>query len=54
MDNRERATARARDEKQMIGSSLEKQQEHFAAAVRKWEILAASKVKMNISEHEHK
>ena len=48
VDNRERA--RASDWKQRKWISLEEKHEKFIAAVRKWEMLAASKVKMSGSE----
>ena len=43
VDNRERA--RASDWKQRRKLSLEEKHENFVAEVRKWEMLAASKVK---------
>ena len=48
MDNRERA--RARDKKQRRQISLEEKHENLIAGVRKWEMLAATKVKMSGSE----
>ena len=54
MDNRERARARARDEKQRSESSLEEQHETLVAPVRQQEMLADSKVKMSSIEDEHK
>ena len=48
MENRERA--RARNKEQRTPISLEEKHEHFIAAMRKWEMLAAAKVKMNGSE----
>ena len=48
MDNRE--GARARDKKQRRQISLEEKHENFIAGVRKWEMLAATKVKMSGSE----
>ena len=48
VDNRERA--RASDWKQRKKMSLEGKHENFMAEVRKWEMLAASKVKMSGSE----
>ena len=48
VDNRERA--RASDWKQRKWISLEEKHEKFIAAVKKWEMLAASKVKMSGSE----
>ena len=50
VDNRERA--RARDEKQRRLISLEEKHETLTAAVRKWEMLAATKVKTSGSEEE--
>ena len=49
---KERQRARARDRKQKTKKQflLEEQHEDFVAAVRKWEMLAATKVKMNGSE----
>ena len=48
VDKRERA--RASDLKQRRRISLEEKHENFIVAVRKWEMLAASKVKMSSSE----
>ena len=49
--------ARARDKKQRRPISLEEEHENFIAAVRKWEMLAATQVKMSGSvkknEQEH-
>ena len=39
--------ARARDKKQRRPISLEEEHENFIAAVRKWEMLAATQVKMS-------
>ena len=50
-DNRERA--RASDWKQRRRVSLEEKQENFIEALGKWEMLAASKVKM-IRSKSHK
>ena len=50
MDDKERA--RARDEKQRRLISLEEKHETLIAAVRKWEMLAATKVKTSGSEKE--
>ena len=47
---KERQRAKARDKKQRRHFSLEEQHENFVAAARKWEILAATRVKMNGSE----
>ena len=58
MDYRKRI--KASDLKQRRRISLEETHGNFIAAVRKWEMLAASKVKIterqwkNKSEHEHK
>ena len=56
MDNRERA--RASDWKKRRQISLEETHENFIGAVRKLEMLVATKVKMRgsekKSEHEHK
>ena len=54
VDNREKS--RASDKKHRRRISLEEKLEHFIAAVRKWEMLAASKVsgsEKNKSEQEH-
>ena len=55
MGNRE--IARARNKKQRRPISLEEKHENSIAAMRKWEMLAATKVKMsdseNKSEQEH-
>ena len=48
VDKRERA--RARDKKQRRPISLEEKRENFIAVVRKWEMLAATEVKMSGSE----
>ena len=48
IDNRERA--RAKNWKQRRRISLKETHEDFIAVVRKWEMLAASKVKMSGSE----
>ena len=55
MDNRERA--RVRDKKQRRPILLKEKHENFLAAVRKWEMLANTKVKMSsreTSEQEYK
>ena len=48
VNNRERA--KESDQKQRRQISLEEKQKNFIAAVRKWEMLAASKVKMSGSK----
>ena len=52
MDNRERA--RASDKKQRRRISLEEKHETFIAAVRKWEIAAATKMKISGSKEKKK
>ena len=52
MNNKERASAR--DKKQRRRNSLEEQLENSVSVLRKWEMLAASKVKMRGSEEEKK
>ena len=54
---KERQRARARDKKQRIQFLLQEDHENFVAAVRKWEMLAATTLKVsgseNNSEQEH-
>ena len=52
VDRRERA--RARDKKQRRPISLEEKRENFIAVVRKWEMLAATEVKMSGCEKKKK
>ena len=47
---KERQTATARDKKEWRRFLLEEQHENIVAAVRNWEMLAATKVKMGGSE----
>ena len=51
---KERQRATARDKKQKRRISLEEKDENFIAAVRKWETIAAGKVKMSGSEKQKK